>query len=265
MPTRSDPWPPGTPCWVEAVTDDLATTIRFYSELLGWDVDATPDATGRHYATKNGHPVAAVMATTPQRPAVGWTTYIAGADLAAGAAEVTRRGGRVVAEPTRFGDRGSAVVLADPAGAEFGIWQAGAQVGSTLYNEPGAYCWNDLHTADYDAAREFYASVFGYEYKEIGDGVHFAYSMFLVDGSGEGVGGMHRTGADEPPYWLTWFTVADTDTAVQAATELGATVVIGPTDSPFGRMSLLLGTRQERFVLLDPRTVSDTLTDPTAR
>ena len=59
--------------------------------------------------------------------------------------------------------------------------------------------------------------------------------------------------------------VADTDNAVQAATELGATVVIGPTDSPFGRMSLLLGTRQERFVLLDPRTVSDTLTDPTAR
>ncbi len=48
----------------------------------------------------------------------------------------------------------------DPAGATFGIWQAGAHHGAQLANEPGTLVWNECQTTDSDAAEAFYRAVF---------------------------------------------------------------------------------------------------------
>lgn len=49
-----------------------------------------------------------------------------------------------------------------------------------------------------------------------------------------------------------WFAVADTEFAYQRATQTGATIIQTPTDSPFGRL----------FVLLDPDGYSITVHQP---
>ena len=36
MPTRSDPWPAGTPCWVDLGAPDVAASTAFYGAVLGW-------------------------------------------------------------------------------------------------------------------------------------------------------------------------------------------------------------------------------------
>jgi predicted enzyme related to lactoylglutathione lyase len=62
-----------------------------------------------------------------------------------------------------------------------------------------------------------------------------------------------------PAYWLTWFQVDDLDAGVAKSKELGATVLSGPDDSPFGRRGVVAGPQGEVFGLIDPTT---TVGDP---
>ncbi|MGV9869167.1 VOC family protein, partial [Rhodococcus koreensis] len=56
-------------------------------------------------------------------------------------------------------------------------------------------------------------------------------------------------------HWLTWFQADDTDAVLARATELGATVVAGPDDSPAGRMGIVQGPQGEAFGVIDPTHV----------
>ena len=138
----------------------------------------------------------------------------------------------------------------DPTGAPYGIWQAGDHKGVGVYNEPGALIWNELMTRDYEGAKAFYASVFGYSYEQMGDGTKFQFSTIRRD-DGKVVGGIGAIGAQAPadmtPQWTTYFNVANTDATVAKVLELGATIVREPWDTPFGRMAMIQGPQGETF------------------
>jgi len=36
MSTRTDPWPAGTPCWVDLSVPDLQSAVDFYADVIGW-------------------------------------------------------------------------------------------------------------------------------------------------------------------------------------------------------------------------------------
>ncbi|MGX1776269.1 VOC family protein [Nocardia brasiliensis] len=261
MPTHEGSWPQGTPCWVDSQVDDTAAAREFYGDLFGWEVlDSPPDAGGYLMALRHGKPAAGIGAKPAgmAMPSV-WTTYFA-ADSADDIAEkVTAAGGSVIMPPFDVLDVGRMCVAADPVGAVFGVWEAKAHNGAEIYNEDGAYCWNELHTDRYKQSQEFYAAVFGWHYTEIGDG-NFIYSTFGLTPEGDPVGGVYdasKTPGDAPSFWLTWFQVDNTDATLAKATELGATVLMGPDDSQFGRMSVLQGPQGEAFGVIDPTTTAD--------
>ncbi len=130
-----------------------------------------------------------------------------------------------------------------------------------MYNQPGAYCWNELHTRGYEAARDFCAEVFGYSYTPMSaSGQDEGYVTFAVPGSAEPAGGIAddtRMGVPEdvPPHWLAWFAVQDTDTAAATVTSLGGQVIMPPGDSPVGRMAVVTGAQGETFgIITTPAT-----------
>ena len=44
MPTRSQPWPAGTPCWIDLSAPDLGAAKEFYGAVFGWSfLDLGPD------------------------------------------------------------------------------------------------------------------------------------------------------------------------------------------------------------------------------
>ena len=56
MPTRTTPWPAGTPCWIDLASTDLPAARTFYAEVFGWTVPAgPPEAGGYSSATLDGH------------------------------------------------------------------------------------------------------------------------------------------------------------------------------------------------------------------
>ncbi|MVU83900.1 VOC family protein [Nocardia sp. ET3-3] len=254
MPTTDKAWPQGTPCWVDCSVDDPAAARDFYSQLLGWDVlDSPPEAGGYLMAMLNGRPAAGIGPKMGDvaMPSV-WTTYFAADSADAVAGSVQAAGGTVFMPPFDVMDVGRMFIAADPAGAVFGVWEAKAHTGAGIFNEPGAYCWNDLHTGSYVPSQDFYAQVFGWKFDEIGN-EQMSYSTFAgadgrpMGGVGDSTG---QPGADAN-YWLTWFQVAGTDAAAAKAKQLGASILGEPADSPFGRMAIVAGPQGEVFGLID--------------
>ena len=251
MTTRDTPWPAGTPCWVDNMSTDDSTARAFYSGLFGWTAEAGPaEAGGYSVATLDGKNVAGIMgAEQLDHPAV-WTTYLATEDSAATCDKITANGGTILQPNMDVMGLGNMAVAADPTGAVFGIWEAKQHTGFQLANEPGSVVWNEVVTRDVDAAKAFYAAVFGYTFTafdEMG-----GYNSIEVDGSGVGgLGGMpDEWPAEVPAHWRVYFNVADCDESTAKAVSLGARVAMPPTDMPYGRHADLTDPNGSPFALL---------------
>jgi uncharacterized protein len=242
MVTRDTPWPAGTPCWADLGVDDLPGARAFYSGLFGWHVPPGPPEVGGYSMCElNGAMVAGIgPRMDPASPPAVWTTYLATADADATAARITAAGGQLVVEPFDVIDAGRMGIAADPGGAVFGIWQAGAQSGAQLANVPGSLIWNENMSRDLDGNKAFYQAVFGYTYGDIAAG-DFRYATLDL---GESiVGGIGELGAGQPPevpaHWSVYFAVDDADAAAATVTKLGGRVIAPAWDTPYGRMAVL--------------------------
>lgn len=259
MTERDTAWPAGTPCWVDLFTTDLGAAKQFYGPLLGWHLtDGPPETGGYVLADIGGRAVAGLMGMQSgmEHPSV-WTTYLATDDAAATAAQITSAGGRVVMDVMDVMDLGVMAVAQDPTGGTFGIWQSKAHTGVRLANETGSLTWNELMTRDFAAAKDFYATVFGYAYTDLSsDG--FEYATIEVDGTT--VAGMGvlpaEVPAQAPAHWRVYFAVADADAAVEALTQAGGSVLRPASDMPYGRHADVADAQGAMFSIIKPATPS---------
>ncbi len=103
---------------------------------------------------------------------------------------------------------------------------------------PGTFSWADLATSDLGAAKTFYTSVFGWDYRDspLPDGG--VYSMATRDGGD--VAALSET-SDQPPHWNCYVTVASVDESAARAAELGASIAAEPFDvMDVGRMAVII-------------------------
>jgi predicted enzyme related to lactoylglutathione lyase len=253
MATRDSAWPSGVPCWVDVGVDDLDLARAFYGELFGWEVPpGSPETGGYAICHKGGRPVAGLGPKQgPPDVPPAWTTYISATDADAVAGKISAAGGKLLMEPGDVLDAGRMAIAADPGGAVFGIWQPRAHIGIGLANEPGALCWNENMSRDFEANLAFYRSVFDYEYDDM-SAEDFRYAVFKV--GGEAAGGIGELGADFPTeipsHWMAYFAVEDTDAAVDKVAELGGGVLRTPWDTPYGRMAIVGDNQGAVFALI---------------
>ncbi|TDB95439.1 VOC family protein [Micromonospora fluostatini] len=235
--------PPGTPCWADLATPDLADAKRFYAALFDWTGRVAPQPEAGGYTTFLREGLAAAGAGPPATPdqVPIWSTYVATDDADLVATRVTEAGGQVVVPPLEIFDQGRMAVFADPAGAAFSVWQPMAMRGAEVFNVPGALSWTELVTPDPEGAKTFYELVFGWQPEEhptdptnytgwrLGDRVVAGMMPPLGDGFP----------ADLPAYWAVYFAVADADDAARRATELGGDVLVPARDIQTGRIAAL--------------------------
>jgi uncharacterized protein len=113
-----------TVSYVELHTPDLGKAQSFYGQLFGWKFrDAA--IPGMQYATiDTGAKLGGGMTKTPD-PKVPpmWLNYINVENLAKAASRARELGAKILKEPTEVPGQGSFVVLADPTGATFALWE----------------------------------------------------------------------------------------------------------------------------------------------
>lgn len=177
-----------------------------------------------------------------------WLNYVTVADADESAGKARAAGGTVIVAPMDVMDAGRFAVIADSTGAVLGLWQPGRHRGSDIVNQPVSLTWNELSTRDVEAAKPFYKALFGWD-AETHEMPGMEYTRWELDG--KPIGGMMAMPAavpDEvPAYWLAYFAVADTDTTIEQATSLGATLLAGPIDIPAGRFAVLMDPHGATF------------------
>lgn len=252
MAVHKDPWPPGTPAWVDITVSDLTRSQDFYRNVLGWDfTESNPEEFGGYTNALVRGELAAGM-SPPMEGADAphfWTTYLSADDSAATAAAVTAAGGSQLMAPMQVGPFGTMALYADPTGAIFGTWQAGEHTGYDIYGEPGAVAWSEAMVGDFEVGKEFYSKVFGYTYQDMSSD-DLVYAMFTVPAGGQPAGGIGRADEGQPAYWSVTFAVDDCDAALARATDLGATVLMQPYDFEYGRIAVVTGPDGEPFGIL---------------
>src|SRR5215210_7000595 len=165
--SKRDGYEPGVPCWVATVHPDPEKAVVFYTELFGWEATnvMSPESSEEYFVCKRrGRDVAAISSESSGAPSVpAWNTYVWAEGADDTVSNVTEAGGSVVIEPFDRLDAARVAVVADPAGAVFGVWQPGEHRGARLVNEPGAWSMSQLNTHDTEGEKAFYGTVFGWE------------------------------------------------------------------------------------------------------
>lgn len=243
--SERDGYPQGVPSWADLTTSDLEGARAFYGGLFGWEWDVGgPEFMHYSQGLLKGRRVAGVGPRMDAGDPVGWMTYLAVDDADKVAASIPAAGGMVVVPPMALAESGRMAVAVDPAGATFGLWEAGEHRGSELVNEPGTVVWNELVSPDLPAARAFYAATLGVEWSEE-DVEGKPYGLFAV--GGRTVGGAVPGSA---PHWELYFEVADAEAAVARAQELGGEVVSPVTATPQGPMATLRDPQGATFSVI---------------
>jgi uncharacterized protein len=209
--------------------------------IRGRDVAAIGEGAGAAPATGGAAPTAGDAAPT------AWTTYIRVASVDDTLARAEAAGGKVVVPPFDSLDGGRIAILADPAGAAFGVWQHGAHAGAQLVNEAGAWAMSVLLCDEPDKAKPFYAATFGWtgDPFPLGDA---EATLFRLDGyvGGEPTQPVPRDvvavmapAFGRPAGWTVNFWVDDADDVAARAPGLGGAVVAGPFDTPISRDAVI--------------------------
>ncbi|HTN24754.1 MAG TPA: VOC family protein [Solirubrobacteraceae bacterium] len=259
--SERDEYPAGVPCWVETLQPDAQAARDFYGAIFGWQF-AGPCADAGEYvvARVRGRDVAGV-GSTPDPGATSvptaWLTQVRVASVEAAAERAVEAGGSVLAGPIDARPAGRLVVLADPAGAAIGVWEAADREGAQVVNEPRAWAMSMLHTPDPAGAVAFYGAVFGWETEifEAGDGMQVTLWRLPGYVGGEPqqpvprdvVGAMGLAGDGVPPHWSVDFWVDDAIATAARAGELGGDVVAGPFDAPPFRRAVIADPQGAAF------------------
>jgi predicted enzyme related to lactoylglutathione lyase len=235
-----DTAPVGGPCWADLLTHDKDTSVAFYTDIFGWDAqDMGADYGGYVTLSKNGETIAGLMANTGQPMPDFWGVYLASVDTKESVDNAVAHGAAVIVPPMDVMDLGVMAVVTDPSGAGIGIWQPKEHQGFTLFGEPGAPSWFELHTRNYDAALPFYRDVFGWNMATVSDVPEFRYST-LGEGEDGLAGVMDASGflpEGVPSSWTVYFGVESADATLARITELGGAVVQPAEDTPYGRLA----------------------------
>ncbi|GAC1330429.1 MAG: VOC family protein [Mycobacteriales bacterium] len=247
---------PGTPSWVDLGTTDAEAATAFYTELFGWTSEDLPSGPESTYTmlSKGGKLVAALYQQSEDMREGGvppaWLTYVTVEDVDAAAGAVPTHGGTVMGQPFDVLDSGRMVMVAEPSGSTFVLWQPVKHAGAELVNEPGAMCWNEIITRDTDTAAAFFDGLLGWSAKEEDMGGTTYVTFSVEDRQLAGMMPMTEEMGDAPPSWLTYFAVEDCDAAVAKAKELGAEVVSKPMDVPPGRFACLRDPQGAPFAVI---------------
>ena len=230
---------PGAPNWIDLGSRDTTAAAAFYASLFGWEfTPAGPEAGGYGMFERDGRPSPRWVRSRTATPRPRGRSTSTRADADATSKAVEQAGGLVRFPADEVFDQGRIAGYTDPGGAEFAVWEPGANKGLDHVG-PGGLCWTELFTTD----------------AERGQGVlrrglllgpprtcrcpgSAAGTYTIVSRSGGGQEGSHgdimQLGADMLPdgtgYWQPYFAVDDVDAIVATATARGGSVMMPATD-----------------------------------
>lgn len=253
MPKR-DRHPVGTPAWTELAARDGDAAREFYSGMFGWTWEQAPGPEGGvryFYAMLDGRKAAGLYQIVPEmgEMPVSWFTYLFTDSAERSHAVAAERGATTFMGPLDAFGAGQMAFMADDQGAAFIMWEPKEHRGAEVVNEPGAHTWAELIVPDLNKAASFYGAVFGLEAVAAPDMKEMAYELWMAGETMVG-GLMQPPSPDMPSCWFTYFGAADAGAAGDRARELGGQVMMGPSPTPAGDITVIQDPQGAMFSVI---------------
>lgn len=252
---------PGVPNWLDLSTPDTQAAIGFYGAVFDWQYQsAGPETGGYGFFQHAGRTVAGIGPKAEDGTPATWNLYFNTRDADATAKAVEQAGGRVRTAPTDVFSYGRVATFTDSTGADFGVWQPRDMPGLEVVSAPDTFFWSELYTTDAAAAKDFYRTVFSWQFNDMDMGGEMTYTVLMPSGGGEDAahGGLMRLPeenreAGSASEWHPYFAVSDCDATAARATTGGATVLMPPTDGEgIGRLAMFLDPAGASFAIITP-------------
>jgi predicted enzyme related to lactoylglutathione lyase len=243
---------PGTFSWTDLTTTDQDAAKAFYAALFGWQAEDIPVGENIVYSMQriDGKDVAAISPQPQQQREAGappmWNSYVTVESADDAVEKAKQLGGTAHSPAFDVMESGRMGVIQDPQGAFFAVWEPKQHIGAGLVNVPGALCWNELASPDFDASSAFYSGLFGWEIAPF-EGSPMPY--LSIQNNGRSNGGMREPQEGEPPNWLVYFAVDDIDAALAKVEELGGTKMAGPIDIGMAKIGIVSDPQGAAFAL----------------
>ena len=227
--------------WYELMTTDPKAAEAFYRGVIGWNAKDSGVPGMSYTIFSAGETGVAGLMTVPEAArAAGlgpvWTGYIAVDDVDACTTRVKQAGGAVHRAAEDIPGVGRFAVVADPQGATFNLFKPfpDGEENPPPPSTPGHAGWRELLAADWPAAFDFYADLFGWTKAEAIDmGATGVYQIFVHDGVP--IGGMMTKPETVPaPFWGYYFNVKSIQAGMERIRAGGGTIVNGPHEVPGG-------------------------------
>jgi hypothetical protein len=227
--------------WHELMTTDTKAASAFYPKVTGWRSqpwDKDPSYT-LWLSAKGPFGGVRTLPDAARSHGPSWLAYVGTPDVDASLQHAQKLGARVSMGATDIPDTGRMAVLADPQGAAFALFSAGAgsAAGSGSATGPSDFSWHELTTSDVEAAIRFYGELFGWrEVNKHDMGAMGTYHLIGLAGAAQPLIGMYQSPADKPmpTRWMCYAHVTDIDKSANAAKSGGGKVVHGPMEVPGG-------------------------------
>lgn len=248
----------GVFCWSELCTQNWAAAKAFYTQLFDWQSDDQPITEGMYYTMlqKQGDDIAAMYQMPAEQAQEQvpshWLNYIAVDDVDSMAEKARALGAEIIAGPHDVMDAGRMVMICEPGGALFALWQGKEHKGCQRLNELNTPYWYELATRNSRESRDFYCQLLGWE-SEVKPMESMDYVLFKVNG--KPIAGMlemtDEWPSDIPAHWMIYFAVDDCDNCITKAQQLGGEICVPATDIPdVGRFSVITDPQGAVFSIL---------------
>jgi hypothetical protein len=244
--------------WHDLMTTDLQKSLAFYTALFGWERRKFEMAGGPPYdmlyAGEIG--IGGMVPLPKDFPAPShWVGYLSVPDVDAACAKADATGGKTCVPPNDIPTVGRFAVIEDPQGAIFSPFHSARPEMPSPEPAPlGTVAWNELMTTDPESAAAFYSGLTGWGIQKVDMGAMGFYYLFK---RGErNAGGMMKHPAPDQgrPGWTPYVAVASADESAAKAAELGATVIVPPTDiEDWGRFYMALDPTGAVFATLETK------------
>jgi predicted enzyme related to lactoylglutathione lyase len=233
--------------WHDLLTSDVGRAQRFYTELLGWEIETWKPGEMDYPMIKANGEQHGGFGPLEGGGSSHWVGHVAVEDVDETRAAAERAGGTIRGEPGGHPEVGRWATIVDPQGAVISAF-------APAFDSPapsGVFLWNELVTSDAWAAKSFYTSVFGWTTEDMEMGKAGVYTLFNKADGENAAGAMQRP--DVPSAWYPYLAADDVDASVTTAQRLGAQVFAEPFDiETVGRLAVLADPTGATFGLYKP-------------
>jgi predicted enzyme related to lactoylglutathione lyase len=236
------------------MTTNVAQSLEFYAGLFPeWDIKTIPMGEHTYYKIFVGDLSFGgfvQMEATEAGPRTHWIGYVGVDDCDEMVARCERYGGTTVIPGFEVPNIGKFALIQDPQGAMLKPFELYEPIELPDKPATGHLGWNELHTNDPNASRQFYQSAFGWSAVEKQIPGAGPYTAFRI-GELEVAGCLpFPDGVDAPPSWLTYVYADDLEDRAEKTEALGAETYMPPRAVPgIGKFSVHADTNGAAFAL----------------